>query len=375
MSRIRERRESARMDQRDLGRKGPPPAGVRYLSDARRAVVHSLNCFEVWDLQSGRLDKKLSLPEECRSTAAWTVDPGSDRLVVGADDGTLRVLELSGEQSVACTLPPDAEVFLRGETPGLGSSGSVSRTDGSHEDLSRAYDPYTRVCSLSATPGAASILAAYGQAYALMWDGGTGELRQLLGSWRGHDERDRIYRVALSDDGRFAATVHLRSGLHVWATEAAEHLLHVPLRACEGGDGQHLPDEPVSASGLNGIGPVAFPPGSRTVAAADGYSVREWAVPSGRESVPWPTFKGQHPIFGDYHGMPRIHDLRFSQDGRRALTVGVDAALRVRELDTGEQVWAVRPDPCCVDWADLSPDGRQVVWVGCPGMRVFDLPG
>jgi hypothetical protein len=81
-----------------------------------------------------------------------------------------------------------------------------------------------------------------------------------------------------------------------------------------------------------------------------------------------------HPIIGEYDRMPRIHDIRFSGDGSRVLTVGVDVTLRVRKVETGEQIWAARPAPCCVDWGDLSPDGRQALWVGCPGMRVFDLP-
>lgn len=373
MSAEQVRLESRHGPGRDLQRKGLPPSGVRYLSDSRRAVVHGLTGFELWDLGARQIERSLRLPENCRSTSAWTVVHEQDHLVVGAGDGNPMVLDLGGNQVVTCNLQPDAAAFLRDETPGLGSFTSVSKADGSHEDRNRLYTPYTRPCSLSATATAQRILAAYGQAYALLWDLETGELRHLVGSWAGHDELDRIYRVALSSDGRFAATVHNQSGLHIWETGSAKHLLHFPLRQPRAVSRHRPRDMPVSTGGLDGIGPVVFSPGSRTVAVADGDRVREWEVPSGRELVPWRSLTGDHPILGTYDGVPRIHDIRFSEDGGRALTVGVDATLRVRELDTGEQVWASRPAPCCVDWADLSPDGRRVIWVGCPGMREFEL--
>ena len=40
---------------------------------------------------------------------------------------------------------------------------------------------------------------------------------------------------------------------------------------------------------------------------------------------------------------------------------------------TGEELWSAVPDPCCMDWADLSPDGRHVAWTGCPGTRAYSL--
>lgn len=359
---------------RDLQRKGLPPKGVRYLSDSRKAVVHGITRFELWNLEAGQIESTLPLPKDCRTTSAWTVVPDPDRLVMGVDDGTLRVLDLEGNETSACSLPRDADVFLRDETPGLGSFTSVISSDGSQEDRSRRYPPYSWTCDLSAAGHPQLVLAAYGQAYALLWNLETGKLLHLIGSWTGHEDLDRIYRVALSPNARFAATVHIQSGLHVWDTASARHLFHLALQDRRGSHSHDRPrDMPVSTGGLDGIGLVVFSPDSGTVAAVDGDRVREWEIPTGRELVPWRSLTGDHPILGTYDRMPRIHDIGFSADGRRALTVGVDAILRVRELDTGEQVWARRPAPCCVDWADLSPDGGRVIWVGCPGMREFEL--
>ena len=358
---------------RDLQRKGLPPGGVRYLAGPGKAVVHSLNAVELWDIASGTLERKLEIPDGCRSTAAWSLTSGRDRLVVAADDGALRILDLDGETVVICGIPSDAESFLRSETPGLATFTGTIYPDGSREDRGRRHPAYTRVCGLSASVDG-RLLAAYGQAYALLWDADAGTLRSLLGSWPGHDDLDRIYRVALSPDGRLAATVHVGSGLHLWDATEARHLLHFPLRHSPH-ESVHRPrDMPVATGGLDGMGPVVFSPDSRMVAAADGPEIRRWETTTGRELVPWRGFGVSHPILGEYRGVPRIHDIRFSSDGRRVLTVGVDATLRVREWSTGEQLWAARPDPCCFDWADLLPDGTQVVWVGCPGLRVFDLP-
>jgi WD40 repeat protein len=324
---------------RDLRREGLPPNGIRYLSDPRRAVVHGIAAFELWDLHVGRIEKKLAFPSGVRSTSAWTVLTGSDRLVVGVDDGTLRVLDLEANDIIACTLPPDAEAFLRRETPGLGSFTSVIHPDGSQEDQSRFYTPYTRSCSLSSSADGERVIAAYGQAYAVLWDLETGEMRHLIGSWTGQHDLDRIYRVALSPDGRLAATVHMRSGLHIWETGNARHLLHLPLSARRVGSSDRPIDMPVGTVGFDGIGPVVFSPDSRTVAAADGAQVRLWDVATGRDLVPWQGFGCNHPILGEYDRMPRIHDIRFSGDGSRVLTIGVDATLRVRKVETGEQFY------------------------------------
>ena len=130
-------------------------------------------------------------------------------------------------------------------------------------------------------------------------------------------------------------------------------------------------DMPAESCFAGGTGAISFTPDSEFVVAGDAEVVRVWSIRTGREGHPWVGHGATHPILGPYDGAPRISTIRFSAHGRRAMTVGVDSAIRVWDVPSGEEVWSSIPDPCCVDWADIAPDGRHVIWAGCPGMRLY----
>jgi hypothetical protein len=130
---------------------------------------------------------------------------------------------------------------------------------------------------------------------------------------------------------------------------------------------------PAEVSMGGGVGPVGFTTDSSAMLAADGEVVRLWEIATRVEISQWVGHEPWHPILGEYDAAPRIHDVRLSEDGRYALTVGVDATLRVWEVYSGREVWKVTPDPCCVDWAVLSQDGGHVLWAGCPGLRLYGV--
>lgn len=362
---------------RDLGRKGLPPCGVRFLSNPERAVVYGLESFEIWDLQSGEVARELRLGTGSDAPYAWAVMPEEDQLIVVEGDGGPRVLDLDGTDVVRCRLPSDAEVFLGGETSGLASFGATTHPDGTYEDLGTLYRPYSKACSIAVSSGGDAALVAYGQAYALFWDLEAASLGYLLGHQKTGEELDRIYRVALSPDGQLAATLHSETGLRIWELPAGKEVARVGLAAPtavgSSSRGDRPRDMPLALATGGGMGALAFSPDSASIAVADGARVRRYDLKTGNEMAVWVGHKSLHPILSEYLDMPRIHDIRFSGDGRRGLTVGVDSWLRVWDVESGRELWKTRPDPCCVDWADLASDGRSAIWVGCPGLRLFNV--
>lgn len=356
----------------DLHREGAPPNGVRFLDSGRKAVVHALWTFEIWNLASGDIERKLEIPESLRGSA-WRVMPGEDRLLLSGRSGNLGTLNLDGSGHRSFGLLPRAVDFFSGESPGLGSFTSTIHADGTYEDTSTLYRAYSTACSIASSPDGERALLAYGQSRALLWNIREEKVEQSIGAEREYGRLDRIYRVALSPEGRFAASVHRISGLHVWDLATMRHVLHAPLRWRLPAAPDRPEDMPASVAELAGLGPVVFPPDSGLVAVADGNHVRLWDFTTQEELNSYGPLGESHPLLGDYLDMPRVHDLRFSAGGDRLLTVGVDATLRVFETGTRAQIWKARPAPCCVDWADIAGDGRRVVWAGCPGMRVFDL--
>jgi WD40 repeat protein len=356
-------------------RRGAPPSGVRFMADRGPVAVAASRSIELWSIDSLSRVGTIEGPDEDGCGGVWAISPRGQSIVWGGPDKDLRVMNFTGTQIGRLQPSRDAIAYLGEESSGLGRSGGVTEADGTYRDLSRRFTAYRTACSLAFSPEGTRLVAAYGQAYALVWDIPTGRLVWCLGHETLNGPPTGIYRVAWSGDARWIATVDNARTLRVWETDTGREVRAMRLREHPG---EGIPDRPASPYSTvmfaGGVGPVAFVPGSGRIAVADGPVVRTWDLDSDHESPPWQGHETSHPIFGPYPDAPRIHDLRFSEDGRRALTVGMDATIRAWDVPSGSAVWAIRPNPCCVDWADLSPDGRLVVWAACPGMRLYSLP-
>lgn len=359
---------------RSLERRGFPPGGVRLLLNGSDALVGALSEFEVWDLNTGVQKDPIKLPGGCRSLGVWEVLPEDQGIAVGCREGGFLAFDLDGEVIQRFELSPDAQAYLTKESPGLASFGSMGHPDGSWEDRSRRFAAYSTPSSIAIDGRGVSALVAYGQAYALLWDLRSGELLQALGEERPDGVPRRIYEIAITADGTLAATRGNADGIAIWGTRDRGMLGVLPVAGPDVSAEVDRPtDMPAEAAGRGGAGAMAFIPGSAELVAAEGPELLRIEASSGKTLGRWVGHEERHPIMGEYRSMPRIHDLRFSGDGRRALTVGVDSTLRVWDVRSGSQLWAVRPEPCCVDWADLSRDGKRVVWTACPGMAVYQL--
>ena len=338
---------------------------VRFLPDGERIAAVTGSRVRIFDGGTAQTISVMQPAEPLGRFSAWALSPSGETILWGARDADLRLLDLSGQELSRMSFAPDAARYFSAELP---ESVPAIRAAG-ESDGPPKYGAYRTAFSLALSPDGNSAIAAYGQAYAMIWDLGTGTLIRCIGEEGPPDMPFRIYRVAWSRDGRTVLTRDRTRGIRLWDADTGRELARFPTR-----------DDPVNAvldrDGLNhfehgGIGAVAFTPDSRRVAAGDGVLVRIWDLGSRCEIRSWEGHGGTNWLMGDLPGVPCIHDIRFSADGRRALTAGIDSTVRVWDVESGTQVWSASPEPCCRDQADIHPDGRHVIWGGCPGTRLF----
>src|SRR5262249_38323799 len=108
-----------------------------------------------------------------------------------------------------------------------------------------------------------------------------------------------------------------------------------------------------------GLWSAAFRPDGRQLLTGDKPgAVQFWPLLSGDQGA-LPAVTVKEPLRAAGHtGM--VHGVAYSADGKRALSVGEDGAVRVWETDTGRKVGEFQGPPGAGD-ADFLPDGDQVL--------------
>jgi DNA-binding SARP family transcriptional activator/WD40 repeat protein len=126
---------------------------------------------------------------------------------------------------------------------------------------------------------------------------------------------------------------------------------------------------------------VSLSDDAHVMATGDGEGLAHvWDLVSGREVMAAPTYApSRGPAVS--HGLGVSPIVALSPDGRLLATVGTDGSLRMREVSTGAQVWALAPgetDPVgafsSTYAAYFSPDGTGLLVCSRPGApRVLDV--
>ena len=337
---------------RTFDRHGLPAGGIRFFPDGERIAVGTyVGRLEIWDARTATRCATIAAPEGFTYGGRWAIGPSGDWFLLAGRDASLRIVDTAGRDLYRVDLTAGAARYL-GATlvePPRGGTGFK----------------YGRVSSLALSPNGTAAVVACRAAYALVWDLASGTLRSCLGPETPREPPVRIDQAGWSPDGRTLFTRDTTGHIRLWdAARGVERL------AIQTHDNDLRPDFHEQQAGWPLFGAVAFTPDGTGLAVGDGSCVRILDVDSGREQAQWHAHTAEQPIIGELP-VPPIHELHFSANGDRLLTVGRDAKLRLWHPGSGTELWWAIPDPCCVDFADLAPDGGHVAWAACPGMRVY----
>jgi WD40 repeat protein len=201
------------------------------------------------------------------------------------------------------------------------ATGREERTFEGHEGelLQLAFSADGRRLALSCSDGTARI-----------WDLTAKSQPQVL---RGHTSS--VAGLAFSPDGRCLATTGKDRAVKVWDAASGEELLTL-----RGHTGQ------VRAAAFD---PQGKGPARRLVTAADDGTVRIWDAHAGQEPL---TLHG-------HAGM--VTYVAFSPDGRRIASRGAGGAVKVWDLASAKELFAIS---CRAERVVFSPDGKRLVTAG-----------
>jgi WD40 repeat protein/serine/threonine protein kinase len=333
---------------------------VGFRPDGRRLVSGgSDSTLRIWDVDHGHALLvrhghtagviHVAFDDEGR-TIASTAEDGTARLwdAMAADDAS--VLRGHASYVYPVAFSPDGRRIASGSWDRTirlwdAASGRPARTLSGHAGPPGA---------LAFTPDGARLASWADDATIRLWDTATGE---EIGPRLIHQsmyQRDSVYSLVVSPDGRRigAATA---GGVRFW--DAATRAELPPLR---------LP--------IAGVRVVAFSPDGRRIAAGgDAAKVIIVDAASGELIAELSGFEG------------RIQSVAFSPDGRHVLTAGKDPTLRLWDAATGELVRTFAGHGLEVLSAVFHPDGTRIasgghdrsirIWDAATGEELVRLPG
>jgi WD40 repeat protein len=210
--------------------------------------------------------------------------------------------------------------------------------------IPEAYPVTVPITALAFSPKGDEIIAG-GYHEVNVWKVGDGTLGRRVRTLP-----ERVYEIAYSPDGNFAATAAGDPGqfgsAKLWKVEA---------------DGNLTPVRDLVES-VDCVYAVAFSPDSKTVAAAGAdRAIRVWDVATGKELA----------LIEDHADW--IFDLAFSPDGKRLASASRDKTAKVFDVAKKESVATFPGHADTVYAITFSPDGKQVVTAGADNqLRVWN---
>jgi Mg-chelatase subunit ChlD len=165
-----------------------------------------------------------------------------------------------------------------------------------------------------------------GDPFVGVWDAETGDDVQVF---KGHGRRAKVHCVALSADGRFAASADRNDGIRVWDIESGKQLQQLKRRT---------------------VLTMAFSPDSKFLVTGESLDV----------IVVWNATTGEEVrrLEGHSGGVPAIS---FSPDGRYLVSGGEDKTVRLWDVNTGKELHRFDGHAAEVLSVAFSADGQRAI--------------
>jgi WD40 repeat protein len=258
------------------------------------------------------------LATACEDTFArvWCISNGREIVRIGHQLGVSGIV-FSGDGTVLATRERE------------GKTASVWRTRDGYPLAHLVHEDVVRAIALSPDGRAAATSCSDDTLH--LWDVASGNK-----VW--HGNQAAVFAIAFSPRGEYVASAGMEGTARVWMVATGDEI----SRMDHGND----------------VNAVAFSPDGKCVASASGNvlhprkdnSVRVWEVSSGRELL-----RVRHEN--------QINGIAFSPDGGRIASTSDDTTVRIWETENGRELARLKHD-ADVNYAEFSPDGDRIVTGG-----------
>ncbi len=323
--------------------------------DGRTALLGTLdNKVGLLDLAQG--ESMLQLLGHTGRVLAVAFTPDGRHALSGSADGTLRLWDLQSGVEIrrlyGKLLGPGVDISPDGRTGLLATwDGVIWLWDYESGDMLRPIQGHTEMLFAGAyfTPDGKKIVSGSGDIFGVsedntvrVWDVATGQE-----IWRFEGHTDKVWDVAVSPDGRYAASGSHDGTLRLWDLEtgASRILLDVTPQAVRSvafsPECVSPPGAPAERCGHTILFGLA-----RGQSSTPDYSLRLVEATTGQEIR---RFEGHEEV---------VADIAFSPDGRLALSASVDQRVILWDTATGRPIHRLTGHSANVTAVAFSPDGQ-----------------
>jgi WD40 repeat protein len=327
--------------------------------DGRTALLGTLdNKVGLLDLAGG--ESVLQLLGHSGRVLAVAFTPDGQRALSGSADGTLRLWDLQSgverRRLYGTLLGPGLDISSDGKT-GLATTwdGLIWLWDYATGAMLRPLRGHGEMLFAGAyfTPDGKKIVSGSGDIFGVsedntvrLWDVASGEE-----IWRFQGHTDKVWDVAVSPDGRYAASGAHDGTLRLWDLER--------------GDGRIVLDVTPQA-----VRSVAF--GPECISSSECHDTILFGLAKGQSSTPDYSLRLVDATTGQeirrFEGHQEVvTDVAFSPDGRLALSASADQRVIVWDTTTGQPVHYLTGHTASVQAVAFGPDGQLAASGGADG--------